>query len=162
MSQRPCISATGIDPEYLRSGMLVLPPFDVPGALEWCAAHDLQAEQRDGGLLLPEIAQVRNPRLLQSQRAWVEKLGGRIIEQCEVREIVQESGQVLHLATSQGNFSADDYIVTAGAWSKVLLGEYALQAEIKPIRGQMLLFKFDRAAVAAHRAAKRFLPDSAA
>ena len=136
--------ATGIDPEYLRSGMLVLPPFDVHGAMKWCAAHDVQAERRDDGLLLPEVAQVRNPRLLQSQRAWVEKLGGRIIEQCEVRAIVQGSGQVGHLATSQGNFSADDYIVTAGAWSKVLLGEYALQAEIKPIRGQMLLFKFDR------------------
>lgn len=136
--------ATGIDPEYLRSGMLVLPPFDVQAALQWCKSHDMQVEQRDGGLLLPEVAQVRNPRLLQSQRAWVEKLGGRIIEQCEVGKIVQESGQVLHLATSQGNFSADDYIVTAGAWSKVLLGEYALQAEIKPIRGQMLLFKFDK------------------
>ena len=33
--------------------------------------------------------------------------------------------------------------MTAGAWSKVLLGEHALQADIKPIRGQMLLFKFD-------------------
>jgi len=71
------------------------------------------------------------------------KLGGRIVEQCEVKQIVTEAGKVKHLATTQGNFSADSHIVTAGAWSKVLLGEYALKVDIKPIRGQMLLFKFD-------------------
>ena len=76
-------------------------------------------------------------------RARVEQLGGRIVEQCEVKEIVAEAGRVKHLATTQGDFSADAYIVTAGAWSKVLLGEHALQVDIKPIRGQMLLFKFD-------------------
>ena len=135
--------STGIDPEYLRCGMLVLPPFDVQAAMQWCAAHGMSAEERDGGLLLPDVAQARNPRLLQALRARVEKLGGRIVEQCEVKEIVTEAGKVKHLATTQGNFSADAYIVTAGAWSEVLLGEYALKVDIKPIRGQMLLFKFD-------------------
>ena len=134
---------TGIDAEYLRCGMLVLPPFDVQAALQWCAARGMRAEERDGGLLLPDVAQARNPRLLQALRAQVEKLGGRIIEQCEVKEIIPEAGQVSHLATTQGDFSADAYIVTAGAWSKVLLGDYALKVDIKPIRGQMLLFKFD-------------------
>ncbi len=135
--------ATGIDPEYQRSGMLVLPPFDLNTALRWCALHGMNAEQHDDGLLLPDIAQVRNPRLMQALRVRVEQLGGCIVEQCEVREIVEKAGQVAHLATTQGNFSADAYIVTAGAWSSVLLGKHALQTDIKPIRGQMLLFKFD-------------------
>ena len=135
--------STGIDPEYKRCGMLVLPPFDVHAAMQWCAAHGMRAEERDGGLLLPDVAQARNPRLLQALRARVEKLGGRIVEQCEVKEIVTEAGKVKHLATTQGNFSADSHIVTAGAWSKVLLGDYALKVDIKPIRGQMLLFMFD-------------------
>ena len=93
--------------------------------------------------MLPDIAQTRNPRLVQALQARVQQLGGRIVEQCEVKEIVEQAGQVGHLVTTQGNFSADAYIVTAGAWSKVLLGEHALKTEIKPIRGQMLLFKFD-------------------
>jgi glycine oxidase len=135
--------STGIDPEYQRCGMLVLPPFDVSAAKTWCAAHSMRAEEKKGGLLLPDIAQARNPRLLQSLRARVEQLGGRIVEQCEVKEIVAEAGKVKHLATTQGNFSADSYVVTAGAWSKKLLGEHALHTDIKPIRGQMLLFKFD-------------------
>ena len=162
-------NATGIDPEYQRCGMLVLPPFDVELARHWCESHGVRLEQKDSsfprkresslinsldsrprgndefekGLFLPEIAQARNPRLLQSLRARVEQLGGRIVEQCEVEEVVAEAGRVKHLATTQGDFSADTYIVTAGAWSKKLLGEHALQLDVKPIRGQMLLFKFD-------------------
>jgi glycine oxidase len=134
---------TGIDPQYQRCGMLVLPPFDIQAALAWCAEHGMKVELRGDALFLPEIAQVRNPRLLQALRASVERLGGRIVEQCEVKQIVAQAGQVKHLATTQGDFSADAYIVTAGAWSKVLLGEQALKADIKPIRGQMLLFRFN-------------------
>jgi glycine oxidase len=137
------LHTTGIDPQYSRCGMLVLPPFDVQAALQWCATHGMRAEPRDGGVLLPEVAQARNPRLLQALRARVEKLGGRIVEQCEVGDIVVKSGRVSHLVTTRGEFSADSCIVTAGAWSKTLLGEHALKVDIKPVRGQMLLFKFD-------------------
>jgi glycine oxidase len=136
-------SATGIDPEYQRCGMLVLPPFDLRVAKQWCASQGVEVEQRADALFLPQVAQARNPRLLQSLRARVEQLGGRIVEQCGVEQIVAEAGQVKHLATTQGDFSADTYIVTAGAWSKKLLGGHALLLDVKPIRGQMLLFKFD-------------------
>ncbi|MDO8312512.1 MAG: glycine oxidase ThiO, partial [Sideroxyarcus sp.] len=134
---------TGIDPEYQRCGMLVLPPFDQAHAEVWCVAHGVKMEERSDALFLPEVAQVRNPRLLQALRARVVQLGGRIIEQCEVKEFVAEAGRVKHLATTQGDFSADTYIVSAGAWSRVLLGEHALSLDVKPIRGQMLLFKFE-------------------
>ncbi len=145
-------STTGIDPEYERSGMLVLAPFDASVARLWCAAHGVTLQQVEAAdeltagtgsaLLLPGVAQVRNPRLVQALRRRVEMLGGRIVEQCEVQGIKVEAGQVQHLATSQGDVSAKHYIVTAGAWSKAVLGAYAMQLDIKPIRGQMLLFKF--------------------
>ncbi len=134
---------TGIDPEYRRCGMLVLPPFEMSAATQWCAAHGARMELRGDALFLPDVAQARNPRLMQSLRARVLQLGGRIIEQCEAKAIVADADQVKHLATTQGDFSAHAYIVTAGAWSKGLLGDHALQTDIKPIRGQMLLFKFD-------------------
>jgi glycine oxidase len=60
-----------------------------------------------------------------------------------VQEIQSDNSKVVSVKTSQGEFKADNYIVTAGAWSKQLLGEKALQLGIKPIRGQMSLFKFD-------------------
>jgi glycine oxidase len=137
------LQSTGKDPEYQKCGMLVLPPFDLPKALQWCAAHSMHTEEKEGGLLLPEVAQARNPRLLQAQRARVEQLGGRIVEHCAVQQIVAGQNGVSKLLTSCGEFSAYNYVVTSGAWSKVLLGEHALHADIKPIRGQMLLFKFD-------------------
>jgi glycine oxidase len=137
-------AATGIDPEYEASGMLVLPPFDGGVAQEWCAAHEVRSEYSEqGALLLPEVAQVRNPRLLRALRGRVEMLGGRIIEQCAVGEIRAESNRVNSIVASCGEFGADSYIVTAGAWSKEVLGQHALQLDIKPMRGQMLLFKFD-------------------
>lgn len=135
--------ATGIDPEYQVSGMLVLPPVELQAAKQWCAAHGARLEERDGALLLPDVAQVRNPRLLRALRTRVEALGGRIVERCEVRHIATEEGRVRHVATSCGEFAADSYIVTAGAWSKQVLGEHALQLDIRPVQGQMLLFKFD-------------------
>ena len=134
--------ATGIDPEYAVSGMLVLPPFDISLARQWCAKHECRLEDKNDALLLPDIAQVRNPRLVQALRRHVEMLGGRIVEHCEVRGMSTEGDRVQALSTSCGEFSADRYIVSAGAWSKQVLGQHALQLDIKPMRGQMLLFKF--------------------
>ena len=147
-------AVTGINPEYETSGMLVLPPFDVQAAKHWCATHrvysvhqiravDYNLLAQGDALYLPEVAQVRNPRLLRALRQHVESLGGRITEQCAVSDIVVENGRVQALTTSSGKFIAQDYIVTAGAWSKEVLGRNALRLDIKPMRGQMLLFKFD-------------------
>jgi len=134
---------TGVDTEYQRCGMRVLPPFEPQVAIDWCDAHGMRYELADDSIFLPEIAQVRNPRLLRAMRERVLQLGGRIVEQCEVLAVELQAGRVQHVRTSQGDLKADDYVLTAGAWSKVLLGEHAQQLDIKPIRGQMLLFKFD-------------------
>lgn len=148
---------TGIDPEYQRSGMVVMPPFQTELATHWCAQHQVALQQvniadhlpgysqglEDSGLLLPDVAQVRNPRLMRALRVRVEMLGGVILEQHEVRQFETAGDRVIALQTSRGNLVADAYIVAAGAWSKTLLGEYALNIDIRPIRGQILLFKFD-------------------
>ena len=137
------LNSTGIDPEYESSGMLVLPPYDSSVALGWCKEHDWRAVEQADSLLLPLIAQVRNPRLVQALGKNVERLGGRIVEHCDVLGINVRSNKVSSISTACGEFSAENYIVTAGAWSKKILGEHALQLDIRPIRGQMLLFKFD-------------------
>ncbi len=135
--------ATGIDPEYQKSGMLVLPAFDKKTAMQWCAQHQVRYQETDDGLLLPDVAQARNPRVLQALRAHVAQLGGQIIEQCEVKEFISEGDAIVKLKTSRGEFSANRYVVATGAWSKQVLAQEAGDLDIKPIRGQMLLFKFD-------------------
>ncbi|PXW86415.1 glycine oxidase [Nitrosomonas sp. Nm84] len=155
--------ASGIDSEYEASGMLVLPPYNSEIAQQWCSIRDTKIEQRavsdtlfiengtrtylgkthDHALFLPDIAQVRNPRLLHALIKRVTQLGGKIIEDCAVNCLNIVHRQVQSIAASCGEFVADYYIVCAGAWSREILGVHALSLDIKPIRGQMLLFKFD-------------------
>jgi glycine oxidase len=150
-------ATTGIDPEYQHSGMLLLPPYQTELATQWCARHQVALQhvsladylpgnihaQQGSGLLLPEVAQVRNPRLMRALRRRVEMLGGVILEQHEVQQFEIAGDRVVALQTTQGRLAAGAYIVAAGAWSKTLLGEHALNMDIRPIRGQILLFKFD-------------------
>jgi glycine oxidase len=132
---------SGIDPEYRLSGMRVLPPFDAEKAAQWCASHDVRMEREGGALWLPDAAQVRNPRLIKALRLALERLGVRIVEQAEVTGIVSTGNRVGRLDTTVVPVAAEQYIVSAGAWSKKLLGELGEQVDIKPVRGQMLLYK---------------------
>jgi glycine oxidase len=145
-------ASTGIDPEYEVKGMLVLPPVDQSRAQAWCAEHDVElrrvtiTDQLPGFqgecLLLPDVAQARNPRFLRAMQQRVRQLGGQIVEHCDVRGLRTQAGRVAALDTAAGEFIAGDFILTAGAWSQPLLGAHALPVELKPVRGQMLLYKF--------------------
>jgi glycine oxidase len=131
----------------------LLPPFKAEQAQQWCVQNQFPAQpvnvsdylptENQTGLLLPDVAQVRNPRWVSALRKLVEMLGGEILEQHEVLSFVHEAGRIIALLTKRGKLCADAYIVTAGAWSQQLLGEQAMHLDIRPIRGQILLFKFD-------------------
>jgi glycine oxidase len=132
---------SGIDPEYLVSGMRVLPPYDIATALAWCGAHGLHAENDDDVLFLPDVAQVRNPRLIKALRRSLELMGVGIVEHVEVSGFRFDRGRVAGVETNRGDYAADNYIVAAGAWSGTLLGDLVPKTPIWPVRGQMLLFK---------------------
>lgn len=147
---------TGIDPEYQAGGMLVLSDgSDAQNTVAeaWCTRNNFSRKKirsRDvapelacdaPAMWLPSVAQVRNPRLLQALAKSVEKSGGSIIEHAEVASWRIVQGRVERVATRQGEYTAANFIVAAGAWSRPLLGEHALKLNIRPVRGQMLLFK---------------------
>jgi glycine oxidase len=154
---------SGIDPEYEMSGMLILPPYDSETAQQWCSMRGIKIEQRlvpdvlstenkiethtkkifDRTLFLPDIAQVRNPRLLRALLHRVVQLGGKIVEDCAVTDLRITHQRVQSIASTCGEFIADYYVISAGAWSKRILGAHALTLDIKPVKGQMLLFKFE-------------------
>ncbi|WON75230.1 glycine oxidase ThiO [Nitrosospira sp. Is2] len=156
---------TAIDPEYQASGMLVLngQSGEAEARLEkarlhaaevWCArfgfsmnrvrSHKIApALSRDEpALWLPDVCQVRNPRLLQALIRAVELRKGDIVEHTEVARWNIAQGRIQSVGTSQGKeYAATNYLVTAGAWSRRLLREHALNLDIWPVRGQILLFK---------------------
>lgn len=151
--------ATGVDPEYQRCGMLVLPPFDASTAQAWCATHATAAEilaaraivpelaLDEEALWLPEVAQARNPRLLKALRRRLESLGVRFFEQTEATGWQTDGARVSGVTTPNGLLRAGSYVVAAGAWSRRLLAEHASGVDIRPIRGQMLLFKAEPGAL---------------
>ena len=136
------IAATGIDPEYTVSGMRVLPNFDKVVAQRWCEVNGISSEFQGGTLWLPQIAQVRNPRLIKALRRWLEIYGVALKEDTEIVRLITQADHISALQTKSGEkLQADQYVVTAGAWSKQLLGAYKLDIELKPMRGQMLLYR---------------------
>ncbi|MCB1986531.1 MAG: glycine oxidase ThiO [Burkholderiales bacterium] len=154
-------TATSIDPEYNQCGLFILPPYNLETAIHWCSKNETNIQQIrlpvpystnmthinrkkiEQTIYLPEIAQIRNPRLLRALRQHVIQLGGQIVENCTVHGITIKQNKVQFLFSSCGRFVADNFIIAAGAWTKEVLGRYALGLDIRPICGQMLLFKFD-------------------
>lgn len=137
---------TGIDPECIKSGMRIQPPFDKELALAWCAEHHVPIEQKADNLLLPEVAQVRNPRLLQALKQWLIQHGVTLIEHTQLAPIneiqLEKTGQINAWRANTGAvLEADAFVVTSGAWSFELLKETSLKLNIKPMRGQILLYQ---------------------
>ena len=146
---------TGIDPEYNRSGMMILDPEAPDLALDWGASEgvavqllsrsELAAKEpglhydTDGALWLPEIAQIRNPRLTKALRSAIEKQV-RIREREEVLDLTVEDGQVRGVRTTEGVIDAEHVIVCTGAWTAQLLERLGTRPDIRPVRGQMILF----------------------
>jgi len=134
-------SETGIDPECTRNGMLIQPPFDLQQAIAWCARLGLEYLLQDDNLLIPEVVQIRNPRLLQSLKAWLIKHGVSLREQTQLMPLQESSTAIKHWQTTAGEtLSADAFVVTSGAWSFELLKQTTASLDIKPMRGQMLLY----------------------
>lgn len=144
---------TGVDPEYRQSGMLILPPFDGKAAISWCAEHGITAEltpasklkvaSADGsdGLWLPAVGQVRPPHLLKALRRSLEMHGVELMERTELKPL-PATAQMDGWETLNGRtLQADKFVVTSGAWSFELLRANALKLNIKPMRGQILLYR---------------------
>ena len=146
-------AASGVDPEYRISGMLVLPPYDWPAARAWAGARgepvqELSARSMlldlaidDTALWMSGVAQVRNPRLLQALRLALLQQGVQILEQTAVTGWRSRSTCIEAVTTAQGEIVADEFVFAAGAWSRELLGELGVDIPVNPVRGQIVLFK---------------------
>lgn len=148
---------TGINPELLQSGMHILPPFDLQKATTWCDKQGLVFELVESGLnhflqthvdkalWLPTVSQVRPPYLMAALRAWLEKYQVNLLEKTQLKPLQEsalDNAQLSNWQTEAGEYlSADIFIVTSGAWSFELLKDTASGLNIKPMRGQILLYQ---------------------
>ncbi|PKO46796.1 MAG: FAD-dependent oxidoreductase [Betaproteobacteria bacterium HGW-Betaproteobacteria-22] len=135
------LQETGIDPEYMQSGMLIKPPFDETVATQWCMRNHVPFEKTGDDLLLPQVAQIRNPRLLQALKQWLLSHKVTLLENTQLLPIANTTTLNQWKTTRGETLEADLFIVTSGAWSYELLKETAVNLTIKPMRGQILLYQ---------------------
>lgn len=153
---------TGIDPEWQRSGLLLLDVADQNEALAWSLQRGrhgqaltgaaIAADQPDlhehvlQAICFPDVAQVRNPRLMQALRADLLQMGVEIRERTPVSGWLEQRGnqRIVAAQTAAGPVPAGQFVICSGAWSTALLTPLAVELPVQPVRGQMLMF-------AAHR-----------
>jgi len=147
---------TGIDPEYTSSGLILVAPEEAPAAQSWAEKHENTvipidreeflrlepeaAQPAAEALWMPDVAQVRNPRMVRALRKRLDQLGVEIRTEDTVGKVLQENGRCTGVRSNQGVCHADTVSICAGAWSGDLLAGLPSPPAIRPIRGQMLLF----------------------
>ena len=148
---------TGIDVQWQQSGMAVLVA-DTDAAIAWSKGAGLETEiltkaqaadrmpgvrcqnEADSAIYLPEVAQIRNPRLIQALLSSLRHLGVAVHQHCLVEKIEPHGKRVDVVKTVKQSFFADNVVLTTGAWAAQFMPELQRKG-IKPIRGEMLLYK---------------------
>ncbi len=156
--------SSGIDPEFVQCGGLDVITDDNQDAAadrEVRAAGDRQAsgggpvvQKLDlegarrlepelgsdgvrGALHLPELAQVRNPRLLSALRAACVAAGVEFRTHEPILELCIDGARVTGVRTSGGEIVSDRVVLAAGAWS----GRLSSMLRVRPVRGQIALLR---------------------
>lgn len=154
---------TGIDPELIQSGMLVLDINEKQQALDWAKNNNevvevltaqelLECEASvstnfNAALYLPNIAQVRPPKLINALQQSLLQSNVKIFQDTCVNKFLIEKNTVNGLATQNEKLYAEKIIICSGAWTKSLIQKEASidpEIDIEPVRGQMLLYKLPK------------------
>lgn len=157
------LARTGIDPQWTRSGMLVVESDETEQARRWAAARNVPFEVVDGcrapglepalgkgegaALWFPQVAQIRNPRLVAALGVELLVAGVKVRSSTAVTAVRAAAGRTVGVETEAGFLAAARVVVAAGAWSEPLLRPLGLHVDITPVRGQMILFQAPPGAV---------------
>jgi glycine oxidase len=151
------LADTGIDPEVYVTGLYWLDQ-EQAAPLAWAAreqrpmrAVPVEAVYRavpalakgfSQALYMPDVANVRNPRLVKALRASLAQMPNVTVhEQCAVTGFIREGERICGVHTSAGEMRGDRVVVAAGAWSGELLRSLGLELPVEPVKGQMILYK---------------------
>ncbi len=149
---RTLTHCTQTDPEYWVCGMAVLDEPNPALAAQWCKTHTLKCEDgehaadtlaavlKSRAVWLPDVAQVRNPRLVRALSEAVENQGGRILTHTPASGLIAREGKVEAIRTPHGELRVDQVVLATGAWGGLNMGPLPGLTAIRPVRGQMLLF----------------------
>ncbi|MFQ5642402.1 MAG: glycine oxidase ThiO [Thiogranum sp.] len=148
---------SGVDPQWTLSGLMIADIDDRQAVRRWSERFEARLDWLEGdgarkiepglGLVpesaawMPEVAQVRNPRLAQALRVTLENMGVEIRPDCPARGWKIEAGRIRAVHTPEGELGADSFDVASGAWSTDLLRSTGISLPVEPVRGQMILYR---------------------
>jgi glycine oxidase len=149
---------TGINPEWVKSGLLMLGLDELSHAQQWAKQYanelhiiedsrhlaTIEAElhpEFKQALWMPNIAQIRNPRLLKALKRQLQQSQVEIQEHTPVSDIkLNQQGEMIGVITKNGIVEADKVIISSGAWSAQLPALQNIGLHVKPVSGEMILF----------------------
>lgn len=152
-------AGSGLDAEIIQNGLLVFSD-EHKAALSWAnewqsnlqlvdnneiiglepeLSAELAASQQ--GIWMPEIRQVRNPRLVKTLRKYLENQSVKFIENTTVTGFLEQNGRVAGVKSNSSEIFADKVMLAGGAWSANLLKNINISVDVEPVKGQMILFK---------------------
>lgn len=141
------------DPEFLQSGLIVLPPYDQAAAMAWTRARGFALSEgtaaveglrhRGPALRIADVWQVRNPRLMRALRNALTRAGVHLVEHEGVTGLDCRGGKVLGVRTAAKVYRPGTVVLSAGAWTPLLSAGTGLHSDMVPVRGQIELFKVE-------------------
>ncbi|MFI8482570.1 glycine oxidase ThiO [Pseudomonas sp. NPDC078700] len=151
-------AATGIDPEVHSTGLYWLDLDDEDAALAWARSVHKNLKAVDitdvhaavpalgmgyrRAIHMPDVANVRNPRLVKALRAALLQLPNVTLkEHSPVSGFIQKDKRVVGVQTATGAIMGDQVVLAAGAWSGELLKPLGIELPVEPVKGQMILYK---------------------
>ncbi|QJQ94277.1 MULTISPECIES: glycine oxidase ThiO [Halomonadaceae] len=152
------LEETGVDAEYRQKGLLYLRVEDEPAALAWARGEGKPLERVDrdflyrkepnaapgcdGALWMPTLGSLRNPRLVKALRTRLRQMDKvQLREGAAVTALLRRGHRVLGVETDQGQIAGDHTIICGGAWAGDLLSPLGVTLPVRPVKGQMILFK---------------------
>ncbi len=149
------LEETGIDPQWVLSGMLVLSDDDMPPAINWCEnnsdAHTLLSSSElaaqfshlkalnEPALLRPNVASIKPHKLLAALTDYLTRKGVVFFND-EAKLLVKNTNEVTSVQLSNRTIIAKEYVICGGAWSPQLIPDGMAKPDIKPVKGQMICF----------------------
>lgn len=152
-------SATGLDAELIQNGLLMLSD-EQEAARAWAIKAQANLQLIDNkevyelepglsagfnsdekAIWMPEVRQIRNPRLVKVCKKYLLKQGVKFIEQTKVVGLTSFNNKISAVTTESGEIAADKVLLAGGAWSAKLLKNININLDVMPVKGQMILFK---------------------
>ena len=146
---------TGIDNGYVRCGGLEFANSDTAALPEeWRGSgvsfqtltedqtrrlEPALAQRLGSAYLLPELAQLRNPRHVKALIAACAKLKVYLRPHCAARSFEMRDQRINGIRTDQETFAADKHVLATGAWTDPVLAEIGWRLDVHPVRGQIAL-----------------------